>query len=126
MVEKALLVSGAWLVLCVVAMFEFWIWPRTVVGWALCIAMGPVAYVAGVVAVELTMSLLHRLPWVRRPSEWVERRTAQKHFSWLRVGYALVGPLCLLVVGLILWAYEESRPAHKPGPVQQFIARHYR
>src|SRR4029077_1571797 len=105
---------------------EFWVWPRTVVGWALCVALGPVAYLAGLAAVELAMRLFHRLPWVARSSEWVEQRTAQRRFSWLRIGYALVGPLCLLVVGLILWAYEESRPAQQPSQVKQFIARHFR
>ena len=125
-VAQVLVVACVWLMLCAIAMFELGLWPRTAVAWALCVALGPVAYLTGVLALEFAMNVLRGVPWVRRSSDWVERRTAQKRFSWLRIGYALLGPLCLLVVGLMLWVYGESRPQHEPGPVKQFIARHFR
>ena len=93
MVAQILVVACVWLMLCAIAMFELGLWPRTVVGWALCLAFGPVAYLTGMLALELAMNVLRDVPWVRRSSDWVERRTAQKRFSWLRIGYALVGPV---------------------------------
>ena len=125
-VPQILLVVCVWLVLCVIAMFELGLWPRTKVGWALTVGLGPVAYLTATLAAEFAMKILQRLPWARRSRDWVERRTSRKRFSWLRVGYALVGCLSIFLVALALWVYDESRPDHEPGPIKQFIARHFR
>ena len=125
-VPQLILVLCVWLTLSCVAMFEFWLWPRTTVGWTLTLGLGPVVYVAGALIVEGAMKLLQRVPWVRRSHDWVERQTSGRKFSWLRVGYALAGCLCFLFVALLLWAYDEARPQHEPGAVEQFIARHFR
>jgi len=113
-------------VLCGIALFELEWWPRTVVGWVLTFTLGPLASVAFMVAGEVAMKLLFLVPWLRRSYEWVERRTSQRRFSWLRVGYALAGCSLLIVVVLLLWAYDNSHPQHEPGAVKQFIARHFR
>jgi hypothetical protein len=115
-----------WLVLCGIALFELGLWPRTVVGWVVTFTLGPVASVTFMVAGELAVKLLLRMPWVRRSHEWVERGTSRSRVCWLRVGYALAGCSLLLVVVLLLWAYDNSRPLHEPGVLKQFIARHFR
>ena len=127
--ERGLQILGVvcvWLLLCGIALFEFDLWPRTVVGWVLTFTLGPLASVAFMLAGELGMKLLFRVPWLRRSREWVERRTFQRRFSWLRVGYALAGCSLLIVVVLLLWAYDNSRPQHEPSVLTQFIARHFR
>jgi hypothetical protein len=123
--RQLILVVCAWLLFCVIAAFELGLWPRTAVGWALTLGLGPIAYFVFALAVELGMRMVQRVPWVSRSRDWVERRTVRKRFSWLRVGYLLAGYLCVLLVVLASWLYSESHPGQKAGRLEQFIARHF-
>jgi len=124
-VLNVMLVVCAWLAVCAIAAFEFGLWPRTLVGWAVMVGVGPLAWIAAQAAGELAIRLAFRLPWLRRSSDWVERRTQEQQFSMLRVGFALLGGVALLAVVLVLWVYDESLPGI-PGAVKQFVARHFR
>ena|SRR5437762_3544468 len=123
-VLNVMLVVFAWLAVCAIAAFEFGLWPRTLVGWAVIVGVGPLAWIAAQAAGELAIRLVFRLPWLRRSSDWVERRTQRQQFSMLRVGFALLGGVALLAVVVLLWVYDESLPGI-PGAVKQFVARHF-
>ena len=45
-VLNVMLVVCAWLAVCAIAAFEFGLWPRTLVGWAVIVGVGPLAWIA--------------------------------------------------------------------------------
>jgi uncharacterized membrane protein YdjX (TVP38/TMEM64 family) len=78
--------------------------PRTAVGWLVFVAGVPLAWIL----FETFGALLDREPMGR----WVDRRTSNKRFSFVRILYLLVRTL--LVLGLVLltiWAGATYGPA---------------
>ena len=122
---NVLLAGLAWLVLVTIALFEFGVQPRTIIGWGVVIAVGPIAWLGLQVAGEFVFWIIGSLPWVRRSREWVERRTAGQRVSFLRIGYVLVGGVLLLAVAIVLIVYKDSLPS-LPAAVQDFVTRHFR
>ena len=119
-----MLIVCVWLAVCGIAAFEFGLWPRTLLGWSIMVGIGPLAWIAVQALGELAIDLVGRLPWIRRSSDWVERRTQHQKFSTLRIGFALLGGVALLAVVLFLWVYDQSPPG-LPDGLKQFVARHF-
>ena len=96
---------GIWGVVAVYAMLVLWIVPRTVVGWAVFLVLGPLVVLVGELVVVAIFDKLAALRPVRELSSWVTRRTGHRRFSVLRVLVMLVSVLTLgavLLGGLIL------------------------
>jgi hypothetical protein len=45
-VLNVMLAVCAWMAVCAIAAFEFSLWPRTLVGWAVMVGAGPLAWIA--------------------------------------------------------------------------------
>jgi hypothetical protein len=102
---NVMLIVCGWLTVCGIAAFEFGLWPRTLVGWSIIVGVGPLAWIAAQALGELAIHLVGRLPWIRRSSDWVERRTQHQKFSMLRVAFALLG-------GVLCWRWFCSYGYH--------------
>ncbi len=111
----SLIVCAAWLGAAV--LFElaqtYSYRPHTVLGWLLFVVAIPVAWVLS----EAFGALLDREP----AGQWVDRRTANKRFSWARVLYLLLRTLLVLVViTAAVWFAVSYAPA-----VQDLFRRHF-
>ena len=87
--------------------------PRTAVGWLVFVIGLPLGWLVS----EACGALLGREPVGR----WVDQRTSEKGFSWVRVLYLLLRTL--LVLGLIvltIWAGA----TYVPG-LRDLVARHF-
>jgi hypothetical protein len=120
---STLTIGAVWLVLSVLVMLEWGLWPRTALGWSIVMVAGPIAWLGIEILGELLMTLIARLPGVRHSREWIAARTVTKQFSWLRVGVLFVGSLPIVIAVIVLVAYVG--PAW-PAGLEQFVARHFR
>src|SRR4051794_3619724 len=80
----------AWLALVAAALFQGWIWPRTLVAWAVTLVLGPTIFVLVELVAELVVKGIVRLPGV------------SALVSWLSVGGRLTGMRAVIVLALIL------------------------
>ncbi len=91
--------------------------PKTPVGWAIVILIGIPAYIL--------MEWFGELLWDRADRShigtWVTTRTADKQFSWIRVGYRLMVALLVISLAIIAWiAFADYL-----SPVRQFLNQHF-
>ena len=93
-----LLAIVVWLVIAALVMLNFLAWPRTLTGWLLVLAIGPIIYLlAEGVVLGLFMGL-EVLPPVQRLSRWVKLRAPVTGISWLRIAVLLGAALTLIGV----------------------------
>ncbi len=89
--------------------------PRTALGWLLFAIGIPLAWALS----EAFGALLGREP----AGQWVDRRTANKRFSWARVLYLLLRTLLLLAfIMLAIWLVVSYVPVLR-GPVTRHFGR---
>lgn len=87
--------------------------PRTATGWLLFVVGVPVAWVVS----ELVADLLDREP----AGQWVDGRTANKPFSWVRVSYLLLRTLIVLAfIMFMIWCGATYAPA-----LRDFVVGHF-
>lgn len=87
--------SAVFVVLWLIAFYPKY--PKTISGWLLLFAL--------VLPVEIASGYIFELLWKNRVSHYVELKTSQKEFSWLRVGYGLLhfGVIIGVVCGVVYW-----------------------
>jgi hypothetical protein len=87
--------------------------PRTALGWLVFVVGVPLSWILS----EAFGALLGREPMGR----WVDRRTSNKRFSWVRVWYLLLRTsFVLALVILTIWAGA----TYVPG-LRDLVARHF-
>lgn len=91
----------AWLLLALVSGYVLWAYqPQGPTKWFLFLFAGPPLYLILTGAGELLGEAYARLPGIRQGNEFIERRTAGRSLSMLRVlWYLFTG---LLVIGIML------------------------
>ena len=87
--------------------------PRSALAWLIFVVSIPLAWILS----EAFGALLDREP----AGQWVDRRTANKRFSWIRVLYLLLRTvLVLAVIALTIWFAVSYMPA-----LRDLVTRHF-
>lgn len=109
-------------VLCVVTTG---VYPKTRLGWGLFIGLAPVLFVCGEIVGEGAVAALLATPGIRQVKVSVERATADRRFSWIRVAVVLFATLGLfaLVFGALLALRGVVGEAFRP--VGEFLRMHF-
>lgn len=90
--------TALWFAFALVFMWEWALWPRSLVAWIVILAVGPVAYLTLSALGELVAAGFRRIPAVRATRAAVVRSTAAVPFSWLRIAYLLFETILYLAV----------------------------
>jgi hypothetical protein len=99
-----LVIALIWIAAAGVALWQFGVWPRTILAWALVLGLGPVIFILVEGLGELGGEAIANLPGIRHADRAVERHTARERFSSVRIAYCLLRFLILmLLIGLALW-----------------------
>src|SRR5574342_910669 len=78
-VLRAFTALGLWPLLALYAALVLGIVPRTLLGWALFLTVGPVLALVGEVTVEGLARRVGSLPPIRQTADWLARRTFLQH-----------------------------------------------
>lgn len=106
-----LLVTGAviWVLLALLAAWEFGWWPETPLRWVVLVVVGPIAFLAFSAIGELLSMSFVRVTGLEAVRQNIRESTAHASFSWVRIAYLIVEMLLyILVIGgavlLAAWA----------------------
>ena len=130
-VLRALTALGLWPFLALYAALVLGIVPRTLLGWALFLTVGPVLALVGEVTVEGLARRVGSFPPIRQTADWLERRTAGRTVSVLRVCFLLVILLSSIVIlgGAVIFIAGLARqwpPLDRAFlAAEHFLARHF-
>ena len=118
-----LVVLGLWLAFVVAALVWSWSLPRTKIGWAAALVLGPVFFIASEVVGEILGKLFNMLPGIRHAREAVELRTRDQSFSGARVFTYLVTGL-IPIVAVMIWVLSRENSS-LPHLIRDWLHRHF-
>ena len=128
---RALTALGIWPLLGLYTALVLGVVPRTIIGWILFLTAGPILVLVGEGSVEALARWAGSLPPIRQTTEWLERRTADRTVSILRISFLLVILLSsILVLGgvvILLSSLARQWPPldHAFLATKDFLARHF-
>ncbi len=121
-----LLALGLWLLLVLVALLSFGVFPRTMTGWAVAFVLGPVLFLFFELVGELVGEVVRRLPGVRHVVDATESRNRRRSFSGDRVStYLVISLACAIpLLALVMWA---SSRGHSPvsHPIRDWLQQNF-
>lgn len=91
------------------SLWFFEVRPKTGVGWLFALCSGPVALLLFVAAGEALGQVPRFIPGVRELEDAVERKTVNRKFSILRVGYYVLRALLILTLVLLALSWLGER-----------------
>lgn len=101
------------------------VYPRTLTGWVLFIGFAPVLFLVGEIAGEGAVAALSRAPGIRQIKAAVERATADRRFSWVRVAVALFAALGLSALAVAAFLGLRGFVGEAFQPFGEFLRLHF-
>src|SRR6266545_5940926 len=90
--------AAVWAGLALAFMWEFSIRPRSLIGWVVCLAVGPIGFLLFATLGEMVAAGFQTLPLVRGTRARVLETTSTASFSWLRIAYLLCETILFLAI----------------------------
>lgn len=123
--ERIAVVVLLWIAGGVLFVVATGIYPRTSLGWVLFVGLAPALFFLGHFVGEFVVAALLHIPGIRHFKESVERATADRRFSGVRVVVALVALLGFGGLGLVAFALLHEFIGEAARPVGDFLRVHY-